>query len=219
MSESRNDLHSIDQLFNCFLLLRQCPACSHKVRNLYQHCKIKHQCTLRSLITGVDKVDLTEKNGLTMEASEAVGCFTSWLLSVDGGRLKEKTASMYHTCINRVISEACQGQLTNFLRYASWSAPGGFLEILGKRVSPATVSTYIQSMISFAEFLASQSGRQFMSVPKNFAPTAVSVFKRWNLSLRQERQIQRVAVISEAQSIIPLIAEKMKKFESSDQYK
>ena len=137
---------------------------------------------------------------------------------MDGGCLKLKTAEMYITCMNRTLRDACNGSLQQLIHYPKWSEPMGFLSHLKESLSPATVSTHLHALMSFMQFTETPSGRQFLSLPKHIPTNAIACFRRWNSSLRKEREEQRVAVVSERQTIIPVVAQNMKDYKCSDQY-
>lgn len=199
------------------LIFRQCPKCSSRCINIYQHARKVHNTTYRELLSGSSP---DSKETMSELSVAAVSTYQSWLMTVDGTNLSQKTSEMYGTCMKKIVANACEGSLLMLNDFAQWAEPGGYLESLTSSLTPSSVATYLQALRLFMGFLQS-NGSHFRvkagikaSVPRE----AVSTIQRWHASLRRGRQEQRTTVVAKAQQRIPVIAETMKQYYGSKSY-
>lgn len=195
--------------------------CPKKVHNIYQHCRDVHKTRYRDLNhSPSEKSDVTARE-LTQLSMDAIRAFMSWLTTVDGTKLSQKTADMYGTCVKKVMHGACSGSLSNWDGYPEWMDDGKYLQQLSCSLTPSTLSTYMQSMKLFMEFLSckGQTFRIQSSLKSSLPREAAATFQRWHASLRKDRQQQKVGVVANSQSTVPRVADSMRKYKSSHQFR
>lgn len=150
---------------------------------------------------------------LHASSAEVLTDFCDWLDTLDGGKLSAKTVRSYHTCIQRTLETACDGDLHQLLKYEEWTAAGGYLSLLSAELSPSTVGTYLRALSCFVGYLGKK--KKFSS---DFVAEAQAAFERWNLSMRDGRKNQKMAQVAKAQVVVPTTASQMKKYETCQQY-
>jgi hypothetical protein len=143
--------------------------------------------------------------------------FKLFMMSLDGGKKSHKTAAMYTNHMEKVFLSACQGNHMEIKKYQEWSQETGIFHSWMEKKTASALTQYMYALIAYMDFLEFKGLSNILTLEK--IQDARKLFKRWSSAQRKGRAQQQIRKYAHTQRVVPEVAEGMKQYSFSEQYR